>query len=197
MSKGAQTRQLIITRAAPVFNRHGFAGTSLSELMAAVGMEKGGIYNHFSSKEALALAVFEYVVKQASLRYEAIFAHTSSNIERLALLIADFQRLVDEADLPGGCPIFNLAVEADDGNQVLRARAQEAMRELLRLIGSTVKAGIAQGEIRPDTDPRAVATMAVSALEGAVVLSRLLDDHEHIQRVVAHLTWYVRSLSAR
>src|SRR5436190_4666477 len=46
--KGELTRRRIVERAAPVFNQRGYAGTSLSELVAATGLEKGGIYNHFA-----------------------------------------------------------------------------------------------------------------------------------------------------
>ena len=52
--KKEQTRQRIVAEAAPVFNQRGYAGSSLADLMKATGLEKGGIYRHFSSKEELA-----------------------------------------------------------------------------------------------------------------------------------------------
>jgi TetR/AcrR family transcriptional regulator, transcriptional repressor for nem operon len=54
MRKGEQTRQEIIRKAAPIFNQRGYDGAALSELMRATGLEKGGIYRHFKSKEQLA-----------------------------------------------------------------------------------------------------------------------------------------------
>ena len=53
--KGSATKQRIVEAAAPVFNQRGYWGASMADLMAATGLEKGGIYNHFGSKEALAL----------------------------------------------------------------------------------------------------------------------------------------------
>ena len=50
-TKGQQTRQAIVEKAAPLFNKKGFEGTSLSDLMQATGLQKGGIYRHFSGKE--------------------------------------------------------------------------------------------------------------------------------------------------
>jgi TetR/AcrR family transcriptional repressor of nem operon len=52
--KGEQTRQDIIRKAAPIFNQKGYDGAALSDLMRATGLEKGGIYRHFESKEELA-----------------------------------------------------------------------------------------------------------------------------------------------
>ena len=54
MSKGDQTRERIIAKAAELFNQRGLEGTSMADLMEATGLEKGGIYRHFPSKEAVA-----------------------------------------------------------------------------------------------------------------------------------------------
>src|SRR2546430_16954 len=54
MRKGEQTRQEIIRKAAPIFNQRGYDGAALSDLMEATGLEKGGIYRHFDSKQQLA-----------------------------------------------------------------------------------------------------------------------------------------------
>ena len=56
MTKGQQTRRGIVEKAAPLFNQKGYEGTSLSDLMDATGLQKGGIYRHFDSKEELAAA---------------------------------------------------------------------------------------------------------------------------------------------
>jgi len=54
MRKGRQTRQEIIRKAAPIFNQRGYDAAALSHLMRATGLEKGGIYRHFESKQQLA-----------------------------------------------------------------------------------------------------------------------------------------------
>jgi len=64
MSKGEQTRQEIIRKAAPIFNQRGYDGAAMSDLMKATGLEKGGIYRHFSSKEALAAEAFDYAWRE-------------------------------------------------------------------------------------------------------------------------------------
>ena len=58
MSKGEQTKELILSQAAVVFNRQGYFGARLDDIMRATGLEKGGIYNHFASKDDLALQAF-------------------------------------------------------------------------------------------------------------------------------------------
>ena len=55
MSKAQETKTRIIEQAATLFNQQGYSGTSVSDLMRATGLQKGGIYNHFVSKDELAL----------------------------------------------------------------------------------------------------------------------------------------------
>src|SRR5262249_59322127 len=72
LRKGEATRRLILERAAPVFNQRGYAGASMSELVEATGVEKGGIYNHFGSKEELAVEAFDYAIGLIVEGYAAV-----------------------------------------------------------------------------------------------------------------------------
>ena len=65
-TKGLQTRQRIVELAAPVFNRQGYVGASMRDLIGATGLEKGGIYNHFGSKEQLALEAYDYAMSRVT-----------------------------------------------------------------------------------------------------------------------------------
>lgn len=195
MGKGEQTRRRIVAQAAPVFNIYGYSGTSMAELTRATGLEKGGIYNHFPSKEALALASFDYAVALVSERIAAALTPKDSAVERLLTLLAFFASYIDDPPVAGGCPIVNTAIEADDTDPALRARAQAAMTDLQKLIGATVKQGVAGGELRPDSDPRAVAAVVTATIEGAIMLGRLYRDSAQMEHVVAHLTDYIKRLA--
>src|SRR5271154_329084 len=65
-TKGSQTRRRIVELAAPVFNRQGYVGASMRDLVGATGLEKGGIYNHFGSKEQLALEAYDYAFSRVT-----------------------------------------------------------------------------------------------------------------------------------
>ena len=52
--------------AAPVFNRQGYVGASMRDLISATGLEKGGIYNHFGSKEQLALEAYDFAMSRVT-----------------------------------------------------------------------------------------------------------------------------------
>jgi AcrR family transcriptional regulator len=195
-TKGTDTRERIVARAAQVFSERGFFGSSMTDLLAATGMQKGGLYNHFASKEQLALASFDYAVALVEHRYAAALEGRTGAVERLLAVVDVIRSLVDDPALPGGCPILNTAIEADDTMPALRGRACEAMTGWQRLIGATVKAGVASGELRPESDPREVATVLTATLEGAVFLSKLYGDTGPMRIAAGHAAGYVRGLAA-
>lgn len=121
MGKGEATRNRVIVQAAPVFNQRGFAGTTVSELMDATGLKKGGIYRHFAGKEELALAAFDHAFAVSSrLRFDDIDSKASA-VDRLKQFVSNFARR--RSPIPGGCPVWNTAADCDDGNPTLRERA--------------------------------------------------------------------------
>lgn len=194
LSKGEQTRQAILEQAAQVFSVKGYFGTSLDDLMQATRMTKGGIYNHFGSKEALALEAFNFATERIRVRFAEILPPERTTRNRLLAVIYTFQSLIDDPVLAGGCPLLNTAVEADDTNLPLLARAQQTAQEWQDFMTRTLEKGLELGDVRPEVDPEAVASLMLASLEGGVMLAKLHRNHQHMQRVADHLTAYVESL---
>lgn len=193
MSKGTQTREMIIERTAQLLSRQGYFGSSLADIMHETGLEKGGIYNHFSSKEQLALEAFDYAYGLVQQRVQLALQDKKHAIERLLALIEVFKSIVENPPVEGGCPILNTAIEADDAQPVFKARAARAMDDWRDTFHRIIVKGIARQEVRLDVDADVVATLFISMLEGAVMLSKLYGDRVHMQRVAEHLTRYVET----
>jgi AcrR family transcriptional regulator len=191
VARGEGTRENIIRKAATLFNQHGFAGSSMSDVMAATGLQKGGIYRHFESKEQLAVEAFDYAVGQVGRRFAAALEGKTHAIDRLDAIVSVFAALSADPPVPGGCPVMNAGIENDDGNPALRERARTAMDGLRGLVARTAERGKSRGEVRPEVDGDALATVMVSTLEGAVMMSRLYGDDVHVARVAAHLRQYL------
>jgi TetR/AcrR family transcriptional repressor of nem operon len=191
MRKGQQTRQDIIRKAAPIFNQRGYDGAALSDLMKATGLEKGGIYRHFSSKEALAAEAFDYAWRE-TLNARIHDLNTISNtVDRLKQLVANF--VERRGIIPGGCPLLNTAIDSDDGNPVLRKRARKALEGWRSYLVSVIRGGIKTREIRPRVNPKKLATLIISSLEGAAMLYRLERNEQALRGVQAHLNSYLET----
>jgi len=193
-TKGERTRRRIVELAAPVFNRQGFAGATLRDLVDATGLEKGGIYNHFGSKEQLALEAYDYAMSRVTERLARSQDEAGDAIDRLTAMIRAFAENARRPSIDGGCPMMNTAIEADDTNSGLLDRARESMTLWHRLVGRIVKDGKAEGTLAAGLDPYALASTITASLEGALMLARLYDDPAHMDRVVDHLSAYAESL---
>jgi TetR/AcrR family transcriptional repressor of nem operon len=195
-TKGERTRQRVIERAAPVFNQRGYWGSSLRDLMEATGLNKGGIYNHFGSKDELAEAAFDHNVDLMRNQIRQALEGRRHAVDRLLAINDAYRLFVSDPPFVGGCPIMNLAVESDDTHPKLRYKAQRAMADLRDdTLVRIVALGVGRGELLPDTDPEATATVIVSTLEGALMLSHLYGDPSFVERVADHLDQYVMGLA--
>lgn len=169
MSKGEETRQRIIAQAAPLFNQNGLAGCSMQDVMDATGLEKGGLYRHFSSKEQLAAECLKYSLKVALEARSGAADHVPNAIDRLRYLVDRF--VSTPSPLKGGCPLMNAAV--DDGNLQLRKLAQQAMRRWKSRLLKILREGMERGEIVPGADPIRVTNTIIALLEGSLLISRI------------------------
>jgi TetR/AcrR family transcriptional repressor of nem operon len=190
ISKGESTRQRIIAEAAPIFNQRGYEGCSIQAIMDATGLEKGGIYRHFESKEELAAEAFDYAWNYAAGKRRHNLDAIPNHADRLKQHIANF---ATRTGLPGGCPLLNTAVDSDNGNPVLRDRVRKALRNWQTLLRSILEDGVKSGAIRPNIDTGATANHIIGSLEGAMLISRIERNDQALRQAVNHLDNYVES----
>ncbi len=191
MSKGQQTKETILRQAAQLFNRRGFFGSALSDVMQVTGLEKGGIYNHFKSKEDLALQAFDYAVDLVRQEISKAVQGQRNTVDRLKAMISVFQREAEGYPLAGGCPVMNTAIEADDTHPLLRARARQAMDEWHQFVRRTIQRGKEKGEIKPDVNAEMFSIVLISTLEGAIMQSKLYGNTMPMNQAVDYLTRYI------
>jgi TetR/AcrR family transcriptional regulator, transcriptional repressor for nem operon len=192
MRKGEATRQRIIAEAAPIFNQRGFDGCSMQDLMTATGLEKGGLYRHFANKEDLAAEAFRYALAQnVKVRTEHL-DEIPNSIDKLRRVVHLFVEL--PSAIPGGCPLMNTAIDADDGNPALRDLARKGIQDWRARLVHILETGIKAGEIRRSTDPRRIANTIIATLEGALMISRLENSRNALRDAQSTLETLLTSL---
>ena len=185
MGKGERTRQHVIETAAKVLNQHGYAGSGMSELMRETGLAKGGLYRHFESKQALAVAAFEYAF---STVYELRFANLESipnAVDKLKKFVEGYASI--SSPIPGGCPILNTGIENDDGNPALLKCAQDAFETTVKRLAKIVRDGQERKEIRGESVPAEVALFIYCSLEGGIFASRLQGTRQRLKVIARYL----------
>ena len=185
--KGRRTRSRIVHEAANLLNTRGYAGTTVDDILSATGLQKGGFYRHFPDKETLALEAYRYALAELAAIRKVAVAEISDPLEALRALISSTYLVIKDFAVAGGCPLLNLAIEADDTDATLRAEARKAMSAWRAELLAKLTAATESGHLRADFDTRAFASFILSAIEGAVAQSKLYGTRAHIDIAIKQL----------
>ncbi len=193
MSKKAErTTAYIIETVAPIFNKFGYVGTSMSDLTEATGLTKGAIYGNFENKEALALSAFEYNRNHLLNVIDEKLNVDGSALNKLFSLI-HFYRQYDVFTLSlGGCPILNVGVDAQNNNTLLAAAVKETIKEIEGKIALVLENGLNEGEIHLPVPPLQFAKQLFTMIQGAIAMSTMTRDRKYLVNTMAYLEHLVQ-----
>ncbi|MDN5284515.1 MAG: TetR family transcriptional regulator [Mucilaginibacter sp.] len=183
-SKSERTRAFIIESTAEIFNKKGYAGTSLSNLTAATGLSKGAIYCNFENKEEVALAAFDYNYARISQATREQVDQAKTYHDKLMVYTRVYRNVIGKMSKWGGCPILNTAIEADDTNSVLKERAAKAVHAWENRLVKLIEQGIIAGEFKPGVNARQTALSIVALIEGGLMISKVTDDRSSMDSVL-------------
>lgn len=182
MTKGEETRQLIIERSAPIFNVKGIAATSMSDIMEATNLSKGTLYIHFENKDVLACSAIEH---NLGLLGNKVQGAVRKQKTAKGKLFAYLDELKDPMNPPviGGCPMMNAGMEADDTHPGINKIVNAIVEMSQQMISDIIREGIKTGEFKPDWDHKEFGTIMFAMVEGAIMISRINGNSEKMRVV--------------
>lgn len=192
-TKSDRTKQFILEKVAPVFNKNGYVGTSLSDVTKATGLTKGAIYGNFENKEELAYYSFYYNVSHVLEKLNGIITAHDSSIEKL-FAISDFYRnyYLHKIDI-GGCPILNVGVDANHTNPKLYKAVKQVIVKIQESIYLILAEGIEQQEIKNTIDAKEYASLIFSLIEGGIFTAMTMKDDSYLKNMMNHLDNLIRT----
>lgn len=186
-TKAERTTAYIIETVAPVFNKHGYVGTSMSDLTDATNLTKGALYGNFENKEALALSAFEYnrnLLLSAIDKQLAVEGHAMKKIENLI----DFYKKYDVFTMSmGGCPILNVGIDAQHNNRLLAAATKETIKDIEGKIALVLESGVNSGEFKIPVTPLQFAKQLFTIIQGSIAMATLTKDRKYLVNTVTYL----------
>lgn len=192
-TKAERTTAYIIETVAPVFNKHGYIGTSMSDLTNATGLTKGAIYGNFENKEALALAAYEYNSKRLLQKLDELLDIPGSALDKIFNL-TKFYKQYDVFTLEmGGCPILNTGVDAFNNNRLLASANREILRDIEGKIALVLENGVNNKELKLPVTPLQFAKQLYTMLQGAVSMFTITQDRKYLLNTVAYLDLLIKN----
>lgn len=168
--RAERTRNAILDAAAAVFDQRGFAGASLSEILAKAGVTKGALYFHFSSKEELASAL---IAEQWNFEFPQA-ANYSSNL----------QALIDVSHAFGQNLCSNIRVSASNRlvtEANVSSPAPAVYERWIEIVHELIVAAQEAGDIRKEWDPMTIATWLTGAFLGVQTMSGVLTNRADLR----------------
>ncbi len=193
MSKGQSTKEMIIEKSADLFNIKGYTGCSLSDIMTATGLKKGGIYNHFSNKDEIALEAFKYSMALLEKKLADVTSAKETDKDRLIAILEFYRNYSANPVIEGGCPVLNTIVDADGTNPKLISLARQKTQRLLKMLEFIVIRGQKQGEFKTDIEPRSIALTIFSGIEGSLLLTKAFTDDKAVAAMIYCLESYLEN----
>ena len=192
MSKGAETKDRIVRESAALMNVRGFVATPISEILDVTGLKKGGLYNHFASRDEVAGAAFDYAADKALAFMREVERRPRAATEPLLAEVDANREYGNRYPLPGGCPQLRGAVESANGPDWLRERSRGALVKMTGIFERLLSEGRGDGSIGADVDPEASALAIVAALEGSIMLSNLYKSAAPASAALDMIERYIR-----
>ena len=171
------TALYILETVAPIFNRQGYVGTSLSALTDATKLTKGAIYGNFKNKEDLALKAFYFnFEKSISPLIPEMEKHETSIAKLLSVsnFYKKYYHLVVEF---GGCPLLNVSSDAKFNNPALFTAAKKVANSILEELTKVIETGIDKKEIKATISADSYSKSIFSMIQGGIFLA-LTNENE-------------------
>ena len=193
--RGEATRRQILTAAAAAFSDHGYAGTSLNDVIRAAGVTKGAFYHHFPSKEALALEVIGHKQREWAGRVVSAGLRDPRAIDQIRAMVGALCD-IHEQD-PAGQALQRLCIELSEDRD-LAPRLSMQFTNWTDMTETVIRRAQEQGDLRRDFDPRVAAEVAVALVQGTEQISAATTGQADLrERVVGAVEFLLDALSPR
>jgi AcrR family transcriptional regulator len=164
----------------------GFDGTTMSDLTKTTGLTKGALYGNFADKEDIAMEAFKYSIRKVKKLVSAKVSSASTFKKQLVALLEFYAEYVNKPPVPGGCPLLNSAIEADDHRLSMRKIVSKELNSTVDFIASLLRKGIKAGEFVNTVNEHELAYVLFCSVEGALMFSRVERSREPMDIIVKH-----------
>lgn len=191
-SKAEKTSNYIVEKVAPVFNKHGYMGTSLSELVAVTGLTKGAIYGNFANKEELSILAFKHNVKMLIAPLTAEMNRYDHAIDKLFALTNFYRSYYNTAKGIGGCPILNVGIDANNINPALFQVVKNTSRKLEEGLRHVIETGIQKKQINNKIDAITYSRVLFGMIEGCFFMAFSQNNKVYIDNTMDMIDEMIR-----
>lgn len=167
-------KEKILSSAVDTLHARGFNGASVSDIMDAAGVAKGSFFNHYATKEALALEVLDRYGNNS--RMEMLFDKTKPPLERLRGHLTYLADSYEKFGFERGCLLGNFASEMSAAHPPVRELLGSMFAFWCDAVADIVRDAQAEGQINRPIDATKLGNFIVNAWEGVALRMKVVRN---------------------
>lgn len=193
LSKSEITTKFIIETVAPIFNKKGYAATSMADITNATNLTKGAIYGNFENKETIAIAAFHKNVNDLLKRIALHQEQSKSPLQKLYLITDFYRNYYHFSKELGGCPILNIGVDANNQDTALLEEVRNVINKTQNNIAKLIDWGKDIGEMKLTVDSQKFAKQLYSHIQGAIFMTYTMDDSSYLLQAMEEMDAFIKT----
>jgi TetR/AcrR family transcriptional repressor of lmrAB and yxaGH operons len=179
LANAAIHKRNLVDSAVRLFRRQGYAATGVQQILEWSGAPKGSLYHYFpGGKEAIGEAAVEHAGAMVAETLRTLAAKHRSPSAFVAAYCKQYADWMEESDFQSGCPIATTLLETAPQSEPITAAGLAAIASWIEIIATVFK--------RAGTESRVAkqrAELAIAAVEGALILSRVTRSRKPLLNV--------------
>lgn len=177
-------RDTALRQAMATFWAKGYEGTSVADLIEAMGISRSSLYETFGDKRDLFREALNFYITFTSGKRAAVLAGATSVRQGLTDFFAGVVNFTLSPDFPGGCFLTNTATALGTLDEEIHAAIKLGMQSLEDDFFRFFAEGQQRGEIAADRDIRALARFFIGLVRGISVVARIHKDRNILEDMV-------------
>ena len=196
---GIETRESILNAAEALVLSHGFAGASIDKVIAGAGITKGTFFYHFKSKRELAKILIERFHSKDMDQFGRFMSRAekinSDPLQQLFIFVGLLEDMLDQLNEPfPGCLFASYVYQSEQFDEEIMCVCSKAMVDWRTMFGIKIHKAIEFHQPVQKVDADSLADLLTCILEGAILISKTLNDPKLVAPQLAHYRKYLECL---
>ena len=176
-------REEALEKAMGAFWAKGYAACSVQDLLDAMGINRGSMYDTFGDKHAIFNAAFEQYVSSFGNRFESALKAPGSPLGNVRLMLDQVVAMATDKE-QRGCMITNSAIELAPKDPVVAKAVKGVFGRFGHAIRKTLDRAVETSELSPDSETRSQTLFLLATIHGLIVMGKAAHSRRELKEIV-------------
>jgi len=190
-------RETVLAAARDTFWKHGYDGSSIADLTAAMGITPQSLYAAFGSKADLYRETLDQYRRMPRPEPGNPFQDKLDTVTAFERFLTNSAKIFTAPEHPKGCMISTAVLNCAEENEPIAHHVASMRLQTLDIFTARIERGIAEGDMRPDADARSLARFLGAIVQGMSVQARDGATADELLALLSHALNQLKTYQVR